>query len=106
MGNASSTATRRTINSITHDGKHVRSRNIPTIATYHQDEKATMLTYDSGAYIHYLSEKDRKKLGPPILRILANKIGVDNGGAYNGKYVTKLTLPQKQTHLKNSQHLI
>ena len=28
------------------------------------------------------------------MRILAKKLGVDNGGACNGKYVTTLTFPQ------------
>ena len=61
---------------------------------YHQDNKSTMLTYDSGADGRYLSKKDRKKLNLPILRISYKKVGVANGGACNGKYVTKISLPQ------------
>ena len=53
-----------------------------------------MLTYDSGADGHYLSEKDRKKLGLTILRVFSKKVGVANGGECNGKYVTKLTFPK------------
>ena len=53
-----------------------------------------MVTYDSGAYGHYLNEKDRTKLGLPILRISYKKVGVANDGACNGKYVTSLPLPQ------------
>ena len=60
MGNAFSTANHRRINSITCDGKHVHFRNSPTISTYHQYNEAKMLTYDSGADGHYLSEEDRK----------------------------------------------
>ena len=110
MGHAFSAATQRLINSITRDSKHVQFRSIPTIATYYNDNEATMLTYDSGAYRHYLSEEDRKKLGLPILRVSAENVGVANGGACNSKYVTKLTFPnspterRKQTHSKNSQH--
>ena len=53
-----------------------------------------MVTYNSGADGYYLSKKDRKKLGLPILRISDKKVGAANGGACNGKYVTKLPLPQ------------
>ena len=53
-----------------------------------------MLTYDSGADGHYLSKEDRKKLGLPILRLSAKKAGVENGGACNGKYVTKMPFPK------------
>ena len=53
-----------------------------------------MVTYDSGADRHYLSEKDRTKLGLPILRISDKKVGVANGGACNGKYVTSLPFLQ------------
>ena len=54
MGNAFSTATRRRINSMTRDSKHLQFRSNSTIATYHHDDKATLLTYNSGAYVHYL----------------------------------------------------
>ena len=44
MGNSSSTATHRRINSIIRDGKHVQFINSPTIAMYHQNDEATILT--------------------------------------------------------------
>ena len=53
-----------------------------------------MLTYDSGADGHYLSKKDRKKLGILILKVSARKVEVANGGACNGKYVTTLPFLQ------------
>ena len=53
-----------------------------------------MLTYDSGADRHYLIKKDIKKVGLPILRVSDKKVGVENGGAYNGKYITKLPFTQ------------
>ena len=53
-----------------------------------------MLTYDSGADGHYLSKKYRKKSGLPILRVSAKKVGVENGGACNGRYITKLPFIQ------------
>ena len=52
---------------------------------YQQHNKTTVLMYDSGADGHYISEKYRKKLGLPILRISDKKVGVANGGACNGK---------------------
>ena len=53
-----------------------------------------MLMYDSSVYGHYLRKNDRKQLGLPIFPISAKKVGVANGGACNGKYVTKMPLPQ------------
>ena len=94
MGNAFRTATHHCTNSITHDGKHVHYRNSLTITTYHKHDKTTMLTYDSGADGKSLSEKDRKKLGLPILRVSDKKVGVANGGACNSNYVTTLTFLQ------------
>ena len=52
------------------------------------------MTYNSGADGHYLSEKDSKKLGLPIFRVSAKKVGIANCGTCNGKYVTKLPFPQ------------
>ena len=81
-------------NIITYESKHVKLRSKPSIATYQQHNNTPMLTYDSGADRHYLSEQDRTKLGLPILRISDKKVGVANGGVYSGKYVTSLTFPQ------------
>ena len=92
--NAFSTGTHRRTNSITHDVKNIHFRNRPNIATYHKHDKTTMLTYNSGADGHYLSKKDRKKLGLLILRVSAKKVGVANSGACNGKYVNTLPVPQ------------
>ena len=39
-------------------------------------------------------EKDRTKLGLPILRISDKKVRVANGGACNGKYVSSLPFLQ------------
>jgi len=56
-----------------------------------------MVTYDSGAGGHYISEKDRKRLGLPILRISAKKVGVANGSMCKGQYVAALPFPQLST---------
>ena len=55
VGKAFSTSTHQRNNSITHDGKHVKFKSKPSIATYQQHDKTTMLMYDSGADGHYLS---------------------------------------------------
>ncbi len=48
-----------------------------------------MLTYDSGANRHYISEHDQCKAGLPILRPSTRQVGVANGGTSNAKYVTQ-----------------
>jgi hypothetical protein len=53
-----------------------------------------MVTYDSGADGHYISEKDRHNAGLPILRPLTRKVGVANGGTSTAKYVTQLPFQQ------------
>ena len=94
VGDAFSTVTHRHTNSITRDVKHVHFINRPTLATYHKQDETTMLTYDPGIDGHYLREKDRKILGPPILRVSAKKVGVSKVGSCNGKYFTTLPLLQ------------
>jgi hypothetical protein len=49
-----------------------------------------MLTYDSGANGHYISEHDQHKVGLSILRPSTQQVGVANGGTSNAKYVTQL----------------
>ena len=94
VGKEFGTATHKRNNSITRDGKHVQFKSKPSIATYQQHDNTPMVTYDSGADGHYLSKKDRKKLGLPILRIPDKKLGLANGDTCNGKYVTTLPFPQ------------
>ena len=53
-----------------------------------------MTTYNSGANGHYISEKDCRKAGLPILCTLTQKEGVANGGTSKAKYVTQLQFRQ------------
>ncbi len=53
-----------------------------------------MVTYNSGADGHYVSEKDQRKAGLPILRTSTRKVGVANGGTSKAKYVTQLPFRQ------------
>jgi hypothetical protein len=49
-----------------------------------------MITYDSGADGHYISKKDRREAGLPILQPSTQKVGVANGGTSNAKYIIQL----------------
>ena len=53
-----------------------------------QNEPIVLMTYDSGADGHYMSEKDRKQLHLPILKQSMKRVGVANGDVVQGKYKT------------------
>jgi hypothetical protein len=53
-----------------------------------------MVTYNSGANGHYISKKDRRNTGLPILQPSTRKVEVANGGTSNTKYVTQLPFQQ------------
>ena len=94
VGKEYSTATHKRNNRFTREGKYIQFKIKPSIATYQQRDNTPMVTYDSGADGHYLNKKERTKLGLPILKISDKKVGISNGGASNGKYVTSLPFPQ------------
>ena len=52
-----------------------------------------MVTYDSGADGHYISETDRAKANLPILRKSTKRVGVANGNTSHGHHVTALPIP-------------
>ena len=56
-----------------------------------------MITYDSGADNHYVSEAERIKLKLPILRPSHKRVAVSNGGTSKGKYVMQLPFPRLST---------
>ena len=56
-----------------------------------------MITYDSGADSHYVSEAEMIKLKLPILRPSHKRVAVANGGTSEGEYVTRLPFPQLST---------
>ena len=56
-----------------------------------------MITYDSGADNHYMSEADRFRLELPILRSSHKRVAVANVGKSEGKYVTRLPFTQLST---------
>jgi hypothetical protein len=83
----------RTIKKI-NKNKHVSFATHNSVHQYIDNEQPVMLTYDSGADGHYISKKDRRKAGLPILRTSTRKVGVTNGGTSKAKYVTQLPFQQ------------
>jgi hypothetical protein len=71
--------------------KHV---SFATHNKVHQYTNNEQLTYNSGANGDYISKKDRRKVGLPILRPSTRKVGVTNGGTSKAKYVTQLPFQQ------------
>ena len=55
------TAFRRAIQRLKTNERRVRFAPLPKVATFSSSENATLVTYDSGADGHYLSEIDRKQ---------------------------------------------
>ncbi len=74
--------------------KHVSFATHTRVHQYSSDEQPIMVTYDSGADGHYISEKDQCKAGLPILRTSTRMVGVPNGGTSKAKYVTQLPFRQ------------
>ena len=64
---------------------------------FHNEEEPIMITYDSSADNHNVSEADRIKLKLPIMRPSYKSVAVVNGGTSEGKYVTRLPFPQLST---------
>jgi hypothetical protein len=56
--------------------------------------KEHMKSYDSGADGNYVSEKDRKIAGLPILRASSKRVGVADGDICKAKNVMQLPFPK------------
>ena len=97
VGYALATTLRRLACKFTRDNQKVRFAHKPTVARFHKKEEPTIITYDSGADNHYMSEADRIGLGLLILRPSQKRVAVANGGTSSGKYVTRLPFPQLST---------
>ena len=81
-----STALKRANNN---NKKRVRFTATHSVRTYTY-HPAPFITFDSGADGHYVSERDRKAAGLPILKRSTKRVGVANGGTSQAKHVTKL----------------
>ncbi len=70
--------------------KHVRFAKNNEVHLFDNAETPIMITYYSGADSHYISKKDRRKAGLPIIRKSTRRVGVANGGVSQAKFVTQL----------------
>ena len=64
------------------------------VQIFQDKEIVAMITYNSGADGHYLSERDRKSVGLPIIRPSTKQVGVANGGTSTARHIS--CLPFKQ----------
>lgn len=91
LGYNISTSIGRTIKKINSNSKRVHFAAKHKVRTFRTDQvTAAMITYDSGADGHYISERDRRSIGLPILRPSSKRVGVANGGTSYAKHVTAL----------------
>ncbi len=81
--------------------KHVRFAKHNKVHLFSNTETPIMVTYDSGADGHYISKKDRRKAGLPIIQKSTRRVGVANGGVSQAKFVTQL--PFKDLSAKAKQ---
>ena len=95
------TSLRRAIQHIRPANLHVRFETANKVKQFHSSDIAAMITYDSGADGHYISEADRKRAKLPILRTSTKQVGVANGSVSKGKFVT--ALPFKKLSAKAAQ---
>ena len=72
------------------NNKHVRFAKNNKVHLFDNAETPIMITYDSGADSHYISKKNRRKAGLPIIRKSTRRVGVANGGVSQAKFVTQL----------------
>ncbi len=79
----------RTLKKISNN-KHVRFAKYNEVHLFDNAETPIMITYDSGADGHYISEKDHRKVVLPIIRKSTRRVGVANGGVSQAKFVTQL----------------
>lgn len=62
------------------------------VRTFPINAATAMITYNSGADGHYISERDRQRANMPILRKSSKRVGVANGGTSTAEHVTKLPI--------------
>jgi hypothetical protein len=62
------------------NNKHVRFAKHNKVHLFSNTETPIMVTYDSGADGHYISKKDRRKAGLPIIQKSTRRVGVANEG--------------------------
>ena len=94
MGYAIRAQAKRAVQTLLQSRPHVRFDTRVQVRTYGHDSPALVVTYDSGADGHYISEADRQRSRLPILRKSHKHVGVANGGTSQGTHVTSLPIAQ------------
>eukprot|EP00804_Cyclotella_cryptica_P013008 CCRYP_002333-RA/>CCRYP_002333-RA protein AED:0.42 eAED:0.42 QI:0/-1/0/1/-1/1/1/0/258 len=92
-GYALATNIRRTLHKCLPAVPHVTFQAQAHVCHFHPNTSEPMITYDSGADGHYLSEADRHTAKLPILRPSTKRVGVANGSTSMGKHATTLPFP-------------
>ncbi len=83
------------------NNKHVRFAKHNEVHLFSNTETPIMVTYDLGADGHYISKKDRRKAGLPIIQKSTRRVGVANEGVSQAKFV--MQLPFKDLSAKAKQ---
>ncbi len=81
--------------------KHVRFAKHNKIHLFSNTETPIMVTYNLGADGHYISKKNHRKAGLPIIQKSTRRVGMANGGVSQPKFVTQL--PFKDLSAKAKQ---
>ena len=68
IGCVLATTVRKLVHMFTNNNQQVIFRRNSTVTRFHNKEEPIMITSDSGAENHYMSESDRIRLKLPILR--------------------------------------
>eukprot|EP00804_Cyclotella_cryptica_P010972 CCRYP_016689-RA/>CCRYP_016689-RA protein AED:0.31 eAED:0.36 QI:0/0/0/1/1/1/5/0/1039 len=92
-GYALATNIRRTLHKCLPAVPHVTFQAQAHVRHFHPNTSEPMITYDSGADGHYLSEADRHTAKLPILCPSTKRVGVANGSTSMGKHATTLPFP-------------
>ncbi len=72
------------------NNKHVRFAKNNEVHLFDNTETPIMITYNSGANGHYISKKDRRKAGLPIIKKSTKQVGVANEGVSQAIFVTQI----------------
>ncbi|KAL7534171.1 hypothetical protein ACHAWF_006436, partial [Thalassiosira exigua] len=94
LGYTMRTQAKRAMHNILKTRRRVTFADKAQSRTFWQAQEPIMVTYDSGADGHYISEHDRSRAKLPILRRSHKRVGVANGTVCNGKHVTQLPIPR------------
>eukprot|EP00804_Cyclotella_cryptica_P019513 CCRYP_006650-RA/>CCRYP_006650-RA protein AED:0.36 eAED:0.36 QI:0/-1/0/1/-1/1/1/0/427 len=92
-GYALATKIRQTLRKCLPSAHHVTFQAQAQVRYFHPNNSEPMITYDSGADGHYLSEADCHLANLPILRPSTKRVGVANGSTSMGKHATTLPFP-------------